>query len=58
MLVTALTPRIGYQLAGQIARTALEEGRPVIDVAREQSGLSEVELDRLLDPTRTARPQG
>jgi fumarate hydratase class II len=58
MLVTALAPRIGYDLAGQIARTALAEGRAVIDVAREQSGLPEAELERLLDPARTARPRG
>jgi fumarate hydratase class II len=56
MLVTALTPRIGYDLAGRIARTALAEGRAVIDVAREQSGLPEAELERLLDPERAARP--
>jgi fumarate hydratase class II len=58
MLVTALTPRIGYDLAGRIARKALAEGRAVIDVAREQSGLPEADLERLLDPVRTARPQG
>jgi fumarate hydratase class II len=58
MLATALTPRIGYDLAGRIARTALAEGRTVIDVAREQSGLPEAELVRLLDPARTARPRG
>lgn len=56
MLVTALTPRIGYDLAGRIARTALAEGRAVIDVAREQSGLPETELALLLAPARTACP--
>jgi fumarate hydratase class II len=56
MLVTALTPRIGYELAGRIARTALAHGRAVIDVAREQTGLSETELSDLLDPVRNARP--
>ena len=56
MLVTALTPRIGYDLASRIARTALAEGRTVIDVAREQSGLPETELADLLDPARTACP--
>ncbi len=56
MLVTALTPRIGYDLAGRIARTALEQGRSVIDVARELSGLPEAELEDLLDPMRMARP--
>jgi len=56
MLATALTPRIGYDLAGRIARTALEQGRPVFDVARELSGLPEGELLNLLDPLRMAQP--
>jgi fumarate hydratase, class II len=56
MLATALTPLIGYDLAGKVARTALEEGRAVIDVARELSGLPEDQLRRLLDPQRMAWP--
>jgi fumarate hydratase class II len=55
MLTTALTPRIGYDLAGEIARKALEQGRPVLDVARELSGLPEEELAELLDPLRMCR---
>ena len=56
ILVTALTPRIGYELAARIARVALADGRPVIDVAREQTGLSETELSDLLEPVRNAQP--
>jgi len=56
MLATALTPRIGYDLASEIARKALQEERSVIDVARELSGLPDVELEQLLDPMRMARP--
>ena len=56
MLVTALTPRLGYELAGRIARTSLDEGRTVLDVALEVSGLPEHELAQLLDPRRMARP--
>jgi fumarate hydratase class II len=56
MLATALTPRIGYELASRIARTALEHARAVIDVARELSGLTETELVELLDPEQMARP--
>ncbi len=58
MLVTALTPYIGYDLAGRIAKAALEQERPVIDVAREMTELSAAELERLLDPARMARPHG
>jgi len=52
ILVTALTPAIGYDRAAQIAKQALAEGRLVKDVAAEQTDLSAAELDRLLDPRR------
>ena len=50
ILVTALNPIIGYEKAAAIAKRAYKEGRPVLEVAREDSGLSEAELRRLLDP--------
>ena len=49
-LVTALAPRIGYDRAAAIAQQAFEQGRTVREVAREQSGLADDELERLLDP--------
>ncbi|MGD2117999.1 MAG: class II fumarate hydratase [Chromatiales bacterium] len=56
MLVTALSPHIGYDLAAQIAHAAIGQQRPVIDVAREMTALSDDELKLLLDPGRMARP--
>src|SRR5690554_4160177 len=50
ILVTALNPVIGYEKAAQIAKTAYQSGRDVIDVAEEISGLSRDELEGLLDP--------
>jgi len=50
ILVTALNPVIGYELGAAIAKKAYKEGRPVKDVAREMTELSDEELDRLLDP--------
>jgi len=50
ILVTALNPIIGYEKAAAIAKRAYKEQRPVLDVAKEDSGLSEAELRRLLDP--------
>ncbi len=50
ILVTALNPIIGYEKAAQIAKTAYQSGRDVIDVAEEISGLSRDELEGLLDP--------
>src|SRR5690606_30664954 len=50
ILVTALNPIIGYEKAAAIAKRAYKEGRPVFDVALEDSGLPAAELRRLLDP--------
>ena len=50
ILVTALNPVIGYELGAKVAKTAYAEGRPVKDVAREMTDLTDEELDRLLDP--------
>lgn len=50
ILVTALNPIIGYEKAAAIAKRAYKEQRPVLDVAMEDSGLSEADLRRLLDP--------
>jgi fumarate hydratase class II len=50
ILVTALSPVIGYDRAAQIAKQAFAEGRPVKEVAAAMTDLSAAELDRLLDP--------
>jgi len=50
ILVTALNPVIGYEKGAAIAKKAYAEGRPIKDVAREETNLTEDELDRLLDP--------
>ena len=50
ILVTALNPVIGYEKGAAVAKQAYKEGRPIKDVAREMTDLSEEELDRLLDP--------
>jgi len=56
ILVTALNPVIGYEKAAKIAKDAFASGRPVIDVAEEQSDLSRDELEKLLDPKTLTRP--
>ncbi len=50
ILVTALTPIIGYEKAARIAQKAYAEGRRVKEVAAEMTDLTPEELDRLLDP--------
>jgi len=49
ILVTALAPHIGYDLAAQIAKKAMAENRKVRDVAKEMTELSDAELDTYLD---------
>jgi len=55
ILVTALNPVIGYEQGAAIAKQAYREGRPVVDVARESTGLPEGTLRALLDPLRLTR---
>jgi fumarate hydratase class II len=55
ILVTALNPVIGYERAAAIAKQAYREGRPVLEVAREVTGLPEQKLRKLLDPAALAK---
>lgn len=50
ILVTALNPVIGYEKGAAVAKKAYAQGRPVKDVAREMTDLTDEELERLLDP--------
>lgn len=52
ILVTALSPLIGYAKAAEIAKLAYKESRPIIDVAVENTDLSREELVLLLDPRK------
>ncbi len=54
ILVTALNPVIGYEKGAAIAKKAYAEGRPILDVAAEMTGLGMDELRRLLDPKALA----
>ncbi len=55
MLVTSLTPVIGYDKAAEVARKAYDECRPIKDVAAELTDISPGELEKLLDPKRLTR---
>ena len=55
ILVTSLNPIIGYEKAAAIAKRAYKEQRPVLDVAREDSGLSDAQLESLLDPAELTK---
>src|SRR5690606_9450206 len=55
ILGTALNPVIGYEQGAAIAKQAYREGRPVLEVAMEVTGMSEQALRPLLDPAVLAR---
>ncbi len=55
ILVTAMNPVIGYEKGAAIAKKAYAESRPVRDVARELTDLTDAELERLLDARELAR---
>jgi fumarate hydratase class II len=54
ILVTALNSKIGYLAAAAIAKRAMAEDRPVLEVALEDTELSRAELEGLLNPARLA----
>src|SRR5215208_2320589 len=49
MLATALAPEIGYDKAAEIAKEAFKTGKTIREIAREQTDLSDEELDEVLD---------
>ena len=50
ILITALNGVIGYEKGAAIAKQAYKEGRPILEVARENTKLHADELKELLDP--------
>ncbi|MGO2012753.1 MAG: class II fumarate hydratase [Pseudoalteromonas sp.] len=55
ILVTALNPVIGYEKAAKIAKQAYKSGKPIIDVAEQETDLPRSELEKLLNPTKLTR---
>jgi fumarate hydratase class II len=55
ILVTALNSVIGYDKGAATAKKAYKEGRPIIDVALETTGLPRKRLEQLLDPAALAK---
>ncbi len=50
ILVTAMNRVIGYEKGAAIAKEAYKSGRPVFDVAKEMTDLSDDQIKKLLDP--------
>ena len=49
-MVTTLAPRIGYELAAEIAKEAVTKGKTVRQVCEDRAVLPQAELDELLNP--------
>jgi fumarate hydratase class II len=58
MLVTALTPRIGYDKAAEIAKKAHREGTTLRAAALALGHLDATEFDALMQPEAMTRPSG
>jgi len=52
ILVTALNAEIGYEAGARIAKLAYASGRPILDVAAEETGIDRERLAEWLDPAR------
>ena len=57
MLVTALAPKIGYDIAARIAKTAHKNGTTLREEAVGGGYVSEDEFDRLVDPRKMIGPE-
>lgn len=55
ILVTALNPIIGYELAAKVAKAAYKQSRPIVDVAEEMTDLTRAELEKLLEPSHLTK---
>jgi fumarate hydratase class II len=55
-LVTALTPRIGYDMAARLAKKAYDQRRTIREIVEEENILSKKELSRILDPRSMISP--
>lgn len=56
MMATGLTPAIGYDKATAIAKAAAAQGVTIRELAKSEAGLTDEQLDELLDPARMTAP--
>lgn len=56
IIVTALTPYIGYQKAAEIAKEAYEKNKTIKEILLEKRLFTEREIDKILDLTKLVKP--
>ena len=56
MLVTALSPKVGYDNAAKIAKKAHKNGTTLKEEAIKSKLITEKEYDKIVDPKKMIRP--
>ncbi|MER3328929.1 MAG: aspartate ammonia-lyase, partial [Candidatus Kapaibacterium sp.] len=51
-LVTALVPKLGYEVCSKLAKEALETGTSVYQLTLDKGLMTKAELDKMLSPKR------
>ena len=57
MLVTALAPKIGYDKAAKVAKTAHKNGTSLKQEVIKSGLIDEKEYDKIMDPLKMTRPK-
>jgi len=57
MLVTALAPKIGYDRAAQIAKTAHKNGTTLKEEVIKSNLVNEKEYDKIMNPIKMTKPK-
>ena len=57
MLVTALSPKVGYDNATKIAKTAHKNGKTLKEESIKSGLITEKEYDKIINPKKMIRPQ-
>ena len=57
MLVTALSPKIGYDNAAKIAKKALKNNTKLKEEALKSGLISEKEYNKIVDPKKMVNPK-
>ena len=57
MLVTALSPKVGYDNASKIAKKAHKNGTTLKEEAVKSGLISEKEYEKIVDPKKMIKPQ-
>ena len=56
-LVTALSPVLGYETCGDLAKKALETGDSIYNLVLQDQLLTQEQLDEILAPGKLTQPQ-